>query len=150
MRNGEKKELARNLRRRAIDSEQALWRRLRDRGLRDQKFRRQRPIGRYVVDFVCLNHRLVVEIDGGQHGQQANDDQRRTKFMEAKGFRVLRFWNHEVLTNIEGVLQTLENALSSPHPDPLPLAGEGEEEPCRTDPLPRAGEGGTRRKAAGG
>ena len=73
MRNGEKKELARNLRRRAIDSEQALWRRLRDRGLRDQKFRRQRPIGRYVVDFVCLDHRLVVEIDGGQHGQMTND-----------------------------------------------------------------------------
>ena len=125
MRNGEKSGLARNLRRQATDSEQVLWRRLRNRGLRDQKFRRQQPIGRYVVDFVCLDHRLVVEIDGGQHGKQANYDQQRTKFMEAKGFRVLRFWNHEVLTNIEGVLQTIENALSSPHPDPVPRAGEG-------------------------
>jgi len=128
MRTGEKSGLARNLRRRATDSEKVLWRRLRDRGLSDRKFRRQHPIGRYVVDFVNLNHRLVVEIDGGQHATQTNDDQQRTKFLAAKGFRVLRFWNNDVLTNIEGVLQTTENSLRSPHPGPLPQAGEGEVE----------------------
>jgi len=116
---------ARNLRHHQTKAEEILWRHLRDRQLRSCKFRRQVPRGPYIVDFACLEARLVMELDGGHHSDQTEADTRRTYFLEDNGYRVLRFWNNEVLDNIEGVLAIIENALSPPSPRPAPLRGEG-------------------------
>jgi len=80
------------------------------------KFRRQQPIGRYIVDFVCFEAGLVLELDGGQHADQAAADLDRTRWLESQGFKVLRFWNNELLGNPEGTLQAIQSALSTPHP----------------------------------
>ena len=111
---------ARTLRRNATDAENALWRKLRDRSLRGQKFRRQFPVGRYIVDFVCIEERLIVELDGGQHAINTKSDETRTAALRVRGYRVIRFWNNEVLSNLDGVLQVIDSSLKSPHPDPLP------------------------------
>ena len=105
---------ARNLRHHQTKAEEILWRHLRDRQLRSCKFRRQVPRGPYIVDFACLEARLVMELDGGHHSDQTEADTRRSHFLEDNGYRVLRFWNNEVLDNIEGVLAIIENALSPP------------------------------------
>jgi len=84
------------------------------------KFRRQHPIGPYVADFCCVEHRLIIEIDGSQHAEQTQSDQRRTSVLTLRGFRVLRFWNNEVLENIEAVVEQIHQTLSNPHPYPLP------------------------------
>jgi very-short-patch-repair endonuclease len=76
------------------------------------KFRRQHPLGSYIVDFVCLEKRLIVELDGGQHAEQVNSDTERTAWLEAHGFRVLRFWNHDVLRDTEAVKEVISKALS--------------------------------------
>ncbi len=104
---------ARALRRRSTDAERVLWQRLRNRQIGDFKFRRQRPIGPYVVDFVCLEHWLVVEVDGGQHAIRAAKDARRDAWLASAGYRVLRFWNPDVLRNPEGVLQRILDALTA-------------------------------------
>ena len=98
---------ARGLRRASTEAEKLLWQKLRARQLGGAKFRRQTPIGPYIVDFASFEHRLVVEIDGGQHNtpQGRQHDLKRTAWLEAQGFRVLRFWNNQVLTNLEGVLE---------------------------------------------
>src|SRR5438132_13832939 len=96
---------ANRLRRDQTDAERKLWMRLRDRQLNGLKFRRQQPIGRYIVDFFCAEYRLVIELDGGQHVDQIQADKRRTEFLNKVGYRVLRFWDHEVLTEPEAVLQ---------------------------------------------
>ncbi len=101
--------LARRLRRAMTDAEMRLWLQLRDRRLAGLKFRRQHPIGRYVADFVCLERRLVVEVDGGQHADSRRD-RVRDAAIEAAGFRILRFWNNEVLGAMEGVLETILEA----------------------------------------
>jgi very-short-patch-repair endonuclease len=118
-------ERARELRQRSTDSERRLWHWLRNRQIDGVKFRRQVPIGVYVVDFVAADRRLVVEIDGGQHVLQEEYDQRRTAWLEAQGYQVIRFWSNEVLTNTEGVIEALSAALKlrPPHPDPLPPSG---------------------------
>ena len=118
---------ARSLRTIPTDAEALLWRNLRDRRMANHKFRRQRPIGPYFADFACLEAKLVVELDGGQHLVAATYDENRTSFMEAQGYRVLRFWNHEVLTQTDAVRERILQALQegSPHPNPLPQAGEG-------------------------
>src|SRR3546814_2302829 len=92
------KNSARRLRRDQTTAERRLWSRLRDRQLEGHKFRRQVPRGRFVVDFACLDSWLVVELDGGQHADpfQTKDDRKRTAWLEAEGYRVLRFWNHEI------------------------------------------------------
>jgi very-short-patch-repair endonuclease len=95
---------ARELRRNPTDAERALWQRLRQRQVAGLKFRRQHTIGRYILDFVCLEAKLVVELDGGHHAQRRQQDQERTAWLEARGYRVLRFWNTEVLQNPDGVL----------------------------------------------
>jgi very-short-patch-repair endonuclease len=103
--------LARNLRRKQTDAERKIWRVLRGRQFENIKFRRQEPIGQYIVDFVRLDRQLIIEIDGGQHNQQSESekDEIRTKWLEKKGFKVIRFWNSDVLLNIEGVaLRILE------------------------------------------
>lgn len=117
---------ARSLRKDATDAELLLWFHLRDRQLGNHKFRRQRPIGPYFADFACLEARLIVELDGGQHVDAMAYDETRTGFMEAQGYRVLRLWNNDVLMRTAVVLEQILLALQgSPHPNPLPLAGEG-------------------------
>ena len=103
--------IARSLRQNLTDAEQRLWSQVRRRQLEGFRFRRQVPLGPYVVDFACLAARLVIEVDGGQHGLRAEKDAARTSWLEANGFHVLRFWNNEVLGNTEGVLETIRRTL---------------------------------------
>ena len=103
---------AKELRRNQTDAERKFWPVLRDKQFESRKFRRQAPIGPYVVDFVCFSEKLVIELDGGQHALQVARDDKRTKWLEAEGFRVLRFWNHDVLQNTEGVVETIRSALA--------------------------------------
>jgi very-short-patch-repair endonuclease len=98
---------ARALRKDATDAETLLWYRLRNRQLLDLKFRRQRPIGNYIADFACIEIGLVIELDGGQHAEQSAYDAKRENDMEALGFRTLRFWNNEVLTETEAVMERI-------------------------------------------
>jgi very-short-patch-repair endonuclease len=102
---------ARNLRLNSTEAEKTLWRLLRSRQLAAAKFRRQQPIGSYIPDFVSFSHRLVVECDGGQHADDPNDE-KRDEWFAGEGFRVLRFWNNDVLSNPEGVLTRVLEALS--------------------------------------
>jgi len=109
------------------DAEQALWFEVRNRRLAGFKFKSQWSLGPFVADFCCLSAKLVVEVDGGQHDEVA--DAPRTAWLNDRGFRVLRFWNNDVLTNMDGVLQVILAALQEeqdPHPGPLPQTGEGE------------------------
>jgi adenine-specific DNA-methyltransferase len=98
---------ARQLRRDQTDAEQVLWGRLRDRQLCDAKFRRQHPIGPFIADFCCPQRKLIVEMDGGQHAEALAADQKRSRFLENQGYRVLRFWDHEVLTHTDAVLERI-------------------------------------------
>jgi len=99
-------ERARRLRLDSTEAEKRLWSLLRDRGLGGHKFRRQRPIGPYIVDFVCLERHLVVEVDGGQHSRSGGDAD-RTAWLSEQGYRVLRLWNSVVFGNLEGVAETI-------------------------------------------
>ncbi len=118
------------LRRELTKAERKLWSALRNRQLDGAKFRRQQPIGPFIADFVCQEHRLVVEVDGGQHAE-SKADARRTAFLESEGYRVLRFWNNDILGNLDGVAEVIEATLSTPHPAqaapelPSPSRGEG-------------------------
>lgn len=103
---------SRLLRQNSTGAERQLWSILRNRQFHQLKFRRQYPIEPYIVDFVCLEKKLIVEIDGGQHADQVNYDIARSVFLESKGFLVVRFWNNEVLENIEGVYDSLTLTLS--------------------------------------
>ncbi|MYH02661.1 MAG: endonuclease domain-containing protein, partial [Nitrospira sp. SB0675_bin_23] len=123
---------AHELRQRSTDAEQALWKRLRNRQLAGCKFRRQVLIGKYIVDFVCFERKVVIEVDGGHHQEQVSSDAVRTTWLESQGFRVLRFWNHEVLADAEAVQEALLVVLQeslpssdSPSPQPSPVKGEG-------------------------
>src|SRR5690349_1129422 len=127
--------LQRKLRRDPTEAEKRLWYKLRAGQLDGHKFVRQIGVGPYVVDFVCRDAKLVVEVDGGQHADSAKDAE-RTAFLNQLGYRVMRFWNNEVLSNTDGVLQMIVGALTddrrqadrsdAPHPDPLPAeAGRG-------------------------
>ena len=98
---------ARALRKTQTDAEQLLWYRLRNRQLLDLKFRRQRPVGKYIADFACLEIGLVIELDGGQHVEQAERDAARARDMEQLGFRTLRFWDHEVLKETDAVMEQI-------------------------------------------
>jgi len=121
---------AHRLRRDMTDAERKLWSVLRNRQLEGAKFRRQQPIGPFIADFVCQQHRLIVEADGGQHSESIADN-RRAAFLESKGYRVLRFWNNDILSNLDGVAGVIAAALSTPHParalreSPSPARGEG-------------------------
>src|SRR3984957_7545900 len=97
---------ARTMRRAPTDAELRLWRRLRDRRLNGVKFRRQVPLGPYIVDFLCVGAKLIVEADGSQHAESFRDNIRDT-YLESQGWKVLRFWNKEMLQNREGVLETI-------------------------------------------
>src|SRR5579859_2968298 len=111
MREGQKRDIARVLRRNATEAERIMWRLLRDRRLGGVKFRRQVPIGPFIADFASIEDRLVVELDGGQHAD-SKTDVRRDRFLKGDGWRVVRFWNNEVMTNREGVLEAIQGALA--------------------------------------
>ena len=102
---------ARELRRNQTDAEQLLWRSLKSRQLNGYKFRRQFPVHPYIVDFACLSENLIVELDGGQHTEQLDYDEKRTAFLESKGYRVIRFWNNEVLNQLPDVVEEIARQL---------------------------------------
>lgn len=121
---------AKAMRREPTPQEEALWRRLRGKRLGGWKFRHQSPIGGFIPDFCCPRARLIIELDGSQHGEREGYDAARSRFLEREGYRVLRFWNNDVDANMEGVLTAIEAALSAPLPArsarlPSPLQGEG-------------------------
>lgn len=101
------------MRRDATEAEKRLWARLRRRQVAGRRFRRQHPVGTFVVDFCCLEEMLIVEVDGGQHSREETEvrDQRRTAWLERVGYRVLRFWNDQVLTETEAVIETIAAAM---------------------------------------
>jgi very-short-patch-repair endonuclease len=105
--------LARQLRRSQTDAERALWARLRNKQLESVKFRRQQPLGTYIVDFLSFERKIVVEVDGGQHNEREarERDQQRAAWLKERGYQVLRFWNNEVLVNMEGVLEKIREVL---------------------------------------
>jgi very-short-patch-repair endonuclease len=103
---------AQHLRKNSTDAERMLWQHLRLRQLGGYKFRRQHPLERYIVDFICLEKRLVIEIDGGQHNVRGAYDAERTAWLESQGFRVLRFWNSQVLKEIEAVKEVIWRTLA--------------------------------------
>jgi very-short-patch-repair endonuclease len=122
----EKKEFARKLRREQTDSESKLWHALRSKGLMGYKFRRQFTIGPYITDFCCPTRKLVIELDGGQHQDLEKEDAQRTRFLVSKGFHVLRFWDNEVLNELDGVLERIQMELTAPlTPTLSPVRGEG-------------------------
>ena len=121
----DQRQFAKTLRQTMTDAEQLLWRHLRAHRLAGQKFRRQQPIGPYIVDFVHFGARLVVEADGGQHNGSERDPA-RDAWLRAQGFNVMRFWNNDILQNPEAVLSSVLDALESPSPPlPRPLSREG-------------------------
>jgi very-short-patch-repair endonuclease len=126
MRESAKKEFARQLRANMTDAEQQLWRYLRQRQLADCRFRRQHPVGPFIADFACIEKHLIIEIDGGQHNPVA--DAGRDVWFERHGWRVLRYWNDDVLGRTADVLADILRVIESPHPNLPPQAGEGDDE----------------------
>lgn len=102
---------ARSLRKNQTDVEQLVWKHLRNRQLYNYKFRRQFPIEPYIADFVCLDLKLIIELDGGQHASQIDYDNQRSLFLEQRGFKVIRFWNNDVIENTVGVLEAIHLAI---------------------------------------
>ncbi|MCD9086327.1 endonuclease domain-containing protein [Stenotrophomonas sp. SY1] len=120
----QKLKFAKQLRRNMTDAEQLLWRHLRAHRLLGQKFRRQQPLGPYIVDFVHFGVRVIVEADGGQHNQSSRDAV-RDAWLKSQGFKVLRFWNNEILGECEAVLEVILKTVSTLSPSPSPVKGEG-------------------------
>jgi very-short-patch-repair endonuclease len=121
--------LQRNLRNAPTDAERLLWRHLKARQIEGCKFRRQHPYGDYILDFVCLERKVIVELDGSQHFDSATYDAKRSQFLRLAGFKVLRFWNNEVVGELDGVLEVVRRELvvrdENPSPPNPPLEGEG-------------------------
>ena len=113
--------LARSLRKNSTEAEKLLWHRVRNRQIENVKFRRQQPIGRYIVDFVSFEKRIVVELDGGQHATTINREKDKTRdaWLSKEGYEVLRFWDNEVFENLEGILEVIRARILSPSPLPL-------------------------------
>ena len=135
---GEEKVLnnAKTLRTNQTEAEQRLWYHLRAHRFMDLKFKRQKPMGRYIVDFVCVERRLIIELDGGQHAEQVVYDQHRDAWLRSQGYTVLRFWNNEVMQQLDGVLEQIRLTLTlspspsperSPSPQSSPASGRGSE-----------------------
>ncbi len=93
------------------DAERRMWFLVRSHQIQGYNFRRQVPIGPYIVDFACLSLKLIIELDGGQHADRAAQDEQRSEYLRAQGFRVLRFWNNDVLGNTDGVLEMIKRAV---------------------------------------
>jgi very-short-patch-repair endonuclease len=107
---------SRILRSNQTDVERMLWQTLRQKQVNGHRFRRQHPVGQYIVDFACIERKLVIELDGGQHQERREYDEQRTGFLNERGWRVLRFWNNDVIENLDGVLTEIANALKSAPP----------------------------------
>jgi len=107
--------IARKLRINSTDTEKYLWKYLRERQLEGIKFRRQHPIGKYIVDFINLEKKIIIELDGGQHLDNKKD-KLRDRWLKEQGYKVLRFWDNEVLINIEGVMESIRKKIYSPSP----------------------------------
>jgi very-short-patch-repair endonuclease len=123
-------DLARQLRKNMTDAERRLWSRLRGRQFGGFKFRKQAPIGPYIVDFVCFEAKLIIELDGGQHMLRNHEDEKRTAWLNTEGFRVFRYWNHLVFEDLDPLVEAIWLALHAdrdhaPHPDPPPQGGRG-------------------------
>jgi very-short-patch-repair endonuclease len=118
---------ARQLRKNSTDAEKLIWNNLRNRSLEGVKFRRQQSFGPYIVDFIAAEKKLVIELDGGQHAANKVLDKDRDQYIESEGYRVLRFWNNEVLQNTEGVLERIRQEIlkDAPSPRPSPPDGRG-------------------------
>ncbi len=119
---------ARELRKNMTDAERLLWSRLRRRQIHGLRVRRQHPIGPFLADFACTERRLVVELDGGQHVLRKDQDCMRSRWLGQKGYQVLRFWNNDVLTNLDAVLHAVVSATLPPSPT-LPPSGGGRSAP---------------------
>lgn len=117
MRDAAKRDRARELRRDMTLAERKLWQVLKQRQLDGHRFRRQHPLGPYIADFACLEAGIVIEVDGGQH-HDSELDRRRDRYMQGIGFKVLRFWNNDVLQNLEGVCTVIAQALAKRYPHP--------------------------------
>jgi very-short-patch-repair endonuclease len=133
MREEEKIPQARSLRKTMTEAEKSLWFHLRDRRLLGTKFRRQYARGPYIADFACVELKIVIELDGSQHMTQESYDKRRDAFMKQQGFTILRFWNNDVLSKTDNVVEAIVNEINatfadeaSPHPRPSPVNGRGE------------------------
>ena len=119
------KSRARTMRSNATEAEQYLWQHLRKAQLKGNKFRRQHVIGNYIADFVCIPQKLVIELDGSQHMENHQYDDKRTKWLMDEGYRVLRFWNNQIFNEMDGVLELIMKALETPPSQPSPSNGEG-------------------------
>jgi len=114
-------EVAKDLRKSMTDAERVLWLRLKAKQLGELKFRRQEQIGRFIADFVCFEKGIVIEADGGQHATEKERDDERTQWLNSQGYTVLRFWNNDILSNIEGVMEAIRSACTeAPSPRPSP------------------------------
>jgi len=123
--------VAKKLRENSSDVERLLWRHLKAKQLHGLKFRRQEQVGGYIVDFICYEKRIIIEADGGQHALETEKDEVRTQWLRSQGFSVFRFWNNEVLTNLDGVLEAISTQCNQtgddpPLPDPLPPGERGD------------------------
>jgi very-short-patch-repair endonuclease len=112
--------IARNLRKQATKAETLLWGKLKMRQMQGFKFRRQQPIGPYIIDFVTFEKKLIIELDGGQHAIEREKDEKRDAWLKEQGYEVLRFWDNQVLENLDGVLEVIKNKILSPSPNPSP------------------------------
>ncbi|MGL6160311.1 endonuclease domain-containing protein [Microbulbifer sp.] len=117
---------ARSLRSNATDAEQKLWYHLRAHRFMGLKFKRQKPIGHYIVDFACMNPKLIIKLDGDQHLDQGNYDHRRDSWLRDQGFEVLRFWNNQALSETSAVLEMIRQRVLALSPNPSPASGKGE------------------------
>jgi very-short-patch-repair endonuclease len=121
---GNIKAFVKSLRKRSTDAESLLWKHLRAKRLKGLKFRKQEPIGKYIADFVCYEKQIIIEVDGGQHSIDKDRDNERDIWFKGEGFKVLRFWNNEVLTDTEAVLTAIMmSCLESPSPSSPPIDG---------------------------
>jgi len=120
VRNSTTKKRAKRLRKSMTDAEQRLWQALRDRQLGGCKFRRQYPVGPFIADFACVEKKLIVEVDGGQHAIHVEKDRGRSEYLEMQGYRVLRFWDNQVLQERESVVEAIMLALLEGAPSPRP------------------------------
>jgi very-short-patch-repair endonuclease len=118
---------SRELRRTPTAAEQKLWTRLSARQVAGTRFNRQFPVGPFICDFVSRSAKLVIEADGGQHAAQEEEDRKRTEYLKIRGFRVVRFWNNDIIENIDGVVETIERILRTSPPPTPPARGRGVE-----------------------
>ena len=118
---------AKSLRSNQTEAERKLWYYLRANRFMGLKFKRQKPIGNYIVDFICMEHQLIIEVDGGQHADQMTYDQKRDAWLSHQGYTVLRFWNNDVMQQTDGVLEQIRLKIGTLSPNPSPARGRGEE-----------------------